>query len=158
MASILDLLKRLRDADVEFVLVGGLAATVHGSAVVTEDADVCAPLTEANLERILTAISPLDPSHRMTPKRLPLVQTAGELVGFKNLYLSTSAGQLDILEEVSGVGDFQAVLNASTEVTVWQGPMRVLSLDALIRSKRAMNRPKDLQVAIELEAIRSRLP
>jgi len=46
----LALLQRLRDSGVEFVIVGGVAAITHGSAVTTEDLDVCAPLTQENAQ------------------------------------------------------------------------------------------------------------
>ena len=57
MDKMLLLLKRLTDNQVEYVLIGGYAAIAHGSSLVTKDVDVCAPLTEPNISRIL------DPRH-----------------------------------------------------------------------------------------------
>ncbi|MCB9851105.1 MAG: nucleotidyltransferase [Phycisphaerales bacterium] len=157
MDSILELLIRLRDAQVEFVVVGGLAATLHGSAVVTEDVDVCAPLSESNLSRIVDALRDLNPRHRMTPGKVALTLDVKSLAGFKNLYLTTDEGQLDILSEISGVGDATSVRDNSVEMMIRGCAIRVLSIDSLIRAKKALGRPKDIQTAIELEALRSRL-
>lgn len=72
MASTLALLRRLRTQNVEFVLVGGLAAIAHGSASTTHDADVCIRFDEATMRGVFRALEDLHPYHRMTPQRLPL--------------------------------------------------------------------------------------
>jgi hypothetical protein len=157
MASTLDCLSRLARQNVEFVVVGGMAGTMHGSALVTEDVDVCAPLTPVNLARIVSAVSDLDPRFRMTPQRLPLPSDPGRLIGYKNLYLHTDWGQLDILSEITGIGPYEEVARRSKAVDVGGITYRVLAIDALIEAKKAIGRPKDLQAAAELEAIRARL-
>ena len=157
MASTLDLLKRLNEHGVEYVLVGGLAAVVHGSQLVTGDVDICAPLDRPNLARIVAALSELQPKFRMTPDRRPLPADPNKLEGLKNLYLETDLGQLDILSEIAGVGAYAEVMLHTLTVDLGGATCRVLDLDALIRSKRALGRPRDVQAAIELEAIRQRL-
>ena len=67
MASPLDLLKSLTDHHVDFVLIGGMAATVHGGSIVTEDVDVCTHFAKENVGRILAALAQLNPRQRMTP-------------------------------------------------------------------------------------------
>jgi hypothetical protein len=156
MASTLDCLSLLACQNVEFVVVGGMAGVFHGSSVVTEDADVCAPLTQANLERIIAALRDVNPRFRMTPQRLPLPLDAARLAGYKNLYLTTDLGQLDILSEITGLGDYEEVACQSNPIDVGGTTYRVLSVDALIQAKRALGRPKDVQAATELEAIRTR--
>jgi predicted nucleotidyltransferase len=157
MASIRELLSRLHDHGVEFVVVGGMAAVLHGSAVVTEDLDVCAPMTPENFQRIVAALAGLDPRHRMTPQRLPLADDPAALKGFKNLYLATDAGQLDILELIDGVGDYAAVAAHTVTLEVSGVPVRVLDLDTLIVAKAAVGRPKDRRVVADLEIIRQHL-
>src|SRR5437867_4299277 len=109
MVSMRELLLKLNAENVEYVIVGGMAAVLHGSAVVTEDLDICAPMTPENLARIIRSLADLNPCHRMSPKKPKLASTAEALKGFKNLYLTTDAGQIDILGEIDGVGDFVAV-------------------------------------------------
>ncbi len=157
MASTLDLLKRLADRGTHFVVIGGMAGTLHGCSMVTEDLDVCAPLDSENLPRILAALGDLHPAFRMRPDRPPLPADPARLAGFKNLYLATDLGQLDILDEVSGIGGFEEVAKHAVEIRIDNVTCKVLDLETVIRSKRALGRPRDLQAALELEAIRQRL-
>lgn len=157
MAAILEILARLAEQEVEFVLVGGMAGVVHGSAVVTEDVDVCAPLDDSNLTRICAALGGLNPRWRMSPGKPAAPATAEALRGFKNIYWITDAGQIDILSDVSGIGDYTEVARHSVTIDLGGVRCRVLDLDTLIAAKRAMGRPKDLHAATELEAIRERL-
>jgi len=157
MASTLDLLKRLNNCAVEYVLVGGVAAVVHGSQLVTGDLDICAPLDAPNLAKIVGALSDLQAKFRMTPDRRPLPTEPDELAGYKNLYLETLLGQLDILSEIAGVGDYAEVAMHSITLDLGGAICRVLDLDTLIKSKKALGRPRDLQAVIELEAIRQHL-
>lgn len=157
MALTHDLLRRLNDHHVEYVVVGGLASVVHGSSVVTQDVDVCADLIGDNLARIVSALRDLQPRHRMNPSHPPLPEDPQRLEGYRNLYLVTDLGQLDILSEISGVGAFPEVWRTSLALDIGGLTCRVMGLDALIVAKRALGRPKDIQVAIELEAIRERL-
>lgn len=157
MVSTHDLLKRLNDHGVEYVIVGGLAGVIHGSSIVTEDVDVCAPMTPENIERIVAAFRGTDARHRMNPVRPPLPEDPAALAGYKNLYLVTSAGQIDVLSEISGIGDFARASEGAIKVDLGGIQCPVISIDNLIASKRAMGRPKDIQSAIELEAIRERM-
>jgi hypothetical protein len=158
MASTLDLLTRLIRDEVDFVVVGGVAGVLHGSSLVTQDIDVCAPLTDGNLARIISALRDLSPRFRMTPERRPLPEDTAGLSGYKNLYLATDWGQIDILSEITGVGDYQEVARRAVSVSIGGAECRVMDLDTLIRAKKALNLPKDRQAILELEAIRERLP
>jgi hypothetical protein len=157
MASTLDLLKRLNDNGVAYVVVGGLAGVAHGSGLVTEDVDVCAPLDRENLVRIWAALDGLNPRWRMSPEQPRPPDSPDSLVGYKNLYLITDLGQIDFLSEITGVGPYEDVSRCSISVDLGGVVCRVLDLDTLIHSKRAMGRPKDHQAAIELEALRDRI-
>jgi len=157
MGSTLELLNRLIDAGVEFVVVGGLAATAHGSLVVTESVDVCAPLTQENLTLFINALAHLSPRLCMSRKGRPLPDDPEQLRGFRNPHLVTDFGQVDVLTEVAGISGVNEVAANSMQILVMGTPLRVLTLDALIESKRAKGRAKDRQVAIELETIRERL-
>ena len=143
MGTILEFLQRLNDHGVQFVVIGGVAAILHGSATTTEDLDVCAPLDEPNLVRIQAALRGLHPKFRMSPRLPPLFEDVKDLVGFRNLNLITDWGVLDILGEVTGVGAYGEVLKESVEVKLDDSSVRILKLPALIQAKTAANRPKD---------------
>jgi len=155
MPDLNGLLQRLHDHNVEFVLVGGFAALVHGSTLVTRDLDISCRFTEENLRRIQQAMADLHPVHRMRPD-LPLVLTPEICRSLKNLYLITDIGRLDCLGEVKGVGDFAEVLKHSVFVELPFGQCRVLDLATLIRAKQAMNRDHDKIAVTQLQAIKDR--
>lgn len=148
------ILTSLRSADVAFVIVGGVAATVHGSARLTSDIDVVYERSRPNIERLVSALKPLNPYLRGAPPGLPFkfdVETGSRGLNFT---LTTDAGPIDVLGEITGVGDYNAVLAVSEEITLYGAPYQCINLDALIVSKRAAGRPKDLEAVAELELIR----
>ena len=149
-----DLLRRLVETQVDFVLVGGFAGVVHGCSYVTQDIDICCDFSPENLLALQKAVSDLHPVHRMTPGRKRLSLTEQTCSQFKNLYLDTDIGQLDCLSFIDGLGDYQTVKQASKLIRIKDLPLRILSLDGLIKAKKAMNRPRDRQVIFELEAIK----
>jgi len=155
MPDLNGLLQRLHDHDVEFVLVGGFAAVVHGGTWVTRDLDICCRFTEKNLLRIQAAAADLHPVHRMRPD-LPLELTPEICATLKNLYLKTDIGPLDCLGEVKGVGNFEEVWKHSVVAEFPFGECRVLDLDTLIKAKQAMNREHDIFTVKQLLAVKDR--
>ena len=156
MASTLELLRRLSAENVDYVLVGGMAAIAHGSSTVTEDVDVCIRFDLPTLSGLFRALDGTHPRERMNPARPPL-GTPEQFVGYRNLYLVTDEGVLDLLGEILTSGDFEAVANHAIEMDLGGFRCRVLGLDDLIRCKRALGRPKDLNAADELERVRQKL-
>lgn len=157
MASTLEILRRLNQHEVEYVLVGGMAGVLYGSSLVTEDVDVCTPFEPKNLAKIVSALGDLNPRHRTNPNHPPMALKAVDLAGFKNLYLITDLGQIDLLSEISGVGGYPEVSRHSIAANLRDLVCKVLDIDSLIRARRAVGRPKDLQAVAELEVIRRRL-
>jgi hypothetical protein len=158
MATFLQLIPRLRDAGVEFVIIGGVAAVAHGALRNTMDLDIAAPMTPDNLQKLITAIQDLRPKFRMRPD-LPVVTPDNHnLKGIKNLYLNTDIGPLDILGVVEGIGDYTAVRSRAVSLDLGDalGTCPIIDLDGLILAKRAANRAKDREALPELEVIQRR--
>jgi hypothetical protein len=153
MQKLHELLAKLIEAEVEFVLVGGLAAAIHGSSLTTRDVDVCCRFTAANLMRLQRALEGLHPVHRMRPD-LPVALTPEGCADLRNLYIKTDFGILDCLGFVLGVGDYDAVLAHSTIIELPTGKMRIVDIDTLIRAKEAMGRPHDLITIQHLQAVK----
>jgi predicted nucleotidyltransferase len=147
------LIERLCDAQVDFVIVGGFAGVLYGSSLVTRDLDVCAVLNAENVARLRDALRDLHPTHRMTPQRLSFLETPDAGIGMKNLYLETELGPIDFLGSILGLGDFERVRAASIEVELFGRHCRVISIEDLIQAKEALGRDKDLIAAKELRAI-----
>ena len=150
------LIQRLLDQGVEFIIVGGVAAYLHGSSYPTEDVDVVAPFTPDNLSRILKALAPLRPRHAITPARRPITESADEIAGWKNLYVVTDAGRLDILGELPPFASYDEVAARARKSTIGGRQCNVISIDDLITLKSHLGREKDRLVERELRAIRER--
>jgi hypothetical protein len=150
------LLTRLKDSGLEFVVIGGVCVVFHGAPLTTFDLDICCPFGEENVRRIQSAVQGLHPVHRLTANKLPLESTRSSFGQLKNLYLQTDLGKLDCLSEVAGVGDFATVLKRSVAASFSYGEFRFLEIDALIASKRAVGRERDLDAVRRLLAIKER--
>jgi|KBSSwiStaDraftv2_1062776.scaffolds.fasta_scaffold1081149_1 hypothetical protein len=150
------LLERLHAQSVEFVIIGGICNVLHGVTLVTQDVDVCCRFVPENLRRLEAAVRDLHPVHRQTPQRLPFELNEWLLRELKNIYLRTDLGVLDCLSEVAGLGGYDAVLQSSVPVALSFGQCRMLSLDALIRSKETLGREQDLAALRQLRAIKER--
>jgi hypothetical protein len=144
----------LQKEGVEFIVVGGLAATLHGSARVTFDVDVLYRRTDENLARVVAALKPFSPYLRGAPPGLPFNWDTKTIGAGLNFTLLTSIGSIDLLGEVAGVGRYEAALRHTKEMTVFGTTTLVLDLDWLINSKRAAGRTKDLETLAELELLR----
>jgi len=151
------LLQRLSEAHVDFVIIGGVAALIHGSTVVTRDVDVCIRFDERTLRALATALADLHPKHRITPKKLPFEITDQNWASLKNLYLQTDWGILDCLGEVAALGAYEEVVKNSESTLLPFGTCRVLTMDALIRSKEAVGRPHDLQATAQLRQLKRKM-
>ena len=147
------LLRALTQAGVEFILIGGAAATAHGSARLTQDVDVVYRRSPENLERLAAALGPLQPYLRGAPPGLPFRWDRATIDRGLNFTLSTSLGDLDLLGEIAGGGDYQALLPHAIELEVFGLSLRCLGLRRLIEVKRAAGRPKDLEAIAELGAL-----
>lgn len=153
MQDFSQILRRLTDAGLDFVIVGGYAAISHGSSYLTRDVDICAVLTEENIGRLRQALAGWDPKHRMTPQKLSFLTYPPAGQPLNNLYLQTDRGVLDVISSVLGVGDFVRLKQQAEELEVDGQRYRVISLGDLIAAKEAMGREKDLLTAKELRAI-----
>jgi len=143
------LIDRLRDAQIQFVIVRGFAGVLHGSSLLTRDLDVCVLLDAANVERLRETFRDLHPRHRLSPQKLSFLDNPDPGSTLKNLYLETDLGPIDFLGSIMGVG----VLNASIEIQLFERPCRVISIEGLIQAKQALGREKDLLAVKELRAI-----
>ena len=147
------LLGALVEADVEFVIVGGLAATAHGSARLTQDLDVVYARSSENVERVARAMADLHPVLRGAPSGLPFRWDASTIHAGPNFTLTTDAGDVDFLGEIAGIGGYAEAARESLTIEFFGVRCLCLDLPALIRAKKAAARRKDLEAVAELEAL-----
>jgi predicted nucleotidyltransferase len=148
------LLTVLQAAHVRFIIVGGVAATIHGSSRLTQDIDVVYARTSENLDDLATALSPFHPYLRGAPRGLPFEWSAATLRHGLNFTLTTTLGDLDLLGEIIGGGGYDDLAPHTVRVELFGVQHDCLNLDWLIRTKRAAGRPRDLEAIAELEALR----
>jgi hypothetical protein len=146
-------IKLVSEFQIECVLVGGVAATVHGSAIPTQDLGICYSRDNANLTNVIKALRSVNATLRGAPKNLPFILDEETLRRGLNFTFDTDVGKLDLLGEVQGVGGYAECAENSDLADIFGARHRVLSLEKLIAAKRAAGRPKDLLALVELEAI-----
>ena len=133
--------------------IAGMAAVAQGSAFITADLDLCYSRKKENLEKLAEALAPFHPLLRGAPPDLPFCLDVNALRSGLNFTLTTDLGDLDILGEVTGLGGYSEALPFSEELEIFGLRCRVLTLEGLIKNKRAVGRAKDLRLLPELEAL-----
>jgi hypothetical protein len=150
-------LRTLTDHRVRFVLIGGYAAALRGSPMMTGDVDVCHAHDQDNLERLAEALTELGATLRGAPPDLPFQPDAKTLAAGDHFTFSTRVGALDCLATPAGTEGYADLDRHATVEDLDGVVVRVASVDDLIRMKRAAGRPQD-RVAIEwLTALRDEL-
>jgi hypothetical protein len=147
-------LKTLTEANVDFVLIGGVAARLHGSPSLTSDVDVCHARDAANLGRLSDALGKLHARLRGVDVDVPFRLDARTLAAGSNFTFRTDAGDIDVLALPAGVAGYDELARNAIDVDVGGVTVKLCDLDDLIRMKRAAGRPKDLIEVEVLEALR----
>jgi hypothetical protein len=147
------LLRAPGDARVEFIVIGGLAATAHGSARLTQDLDVVYSRSPENIRRLAEALRPLNPYLRGAPAGLPFKFEPKTITRGLNFTLQTSHGPVNLLGEVTGGGGYTDLLTHTVDIELFGVRCKCIDLPTLIRVKRAAGRPRDLDALAELEAL-----
>lgn len=147
------LLRVLKEAGVDFIIVGGVAAVAHGSARLTQDLDVVYSRDDVNIRCLAEALAGHSPYLRGAPDGLPFRWDTETIRRGLNFTLTTDLGDLDLLGEITGGGDYEALEPHTVTLEMFEMKILCLDLEWLIRVKRAAGRPRDLEVLAELEAI-----
>ena len=119
MDPLIQILKRLTEHELDFVVIGGMAAIAHGSAMVTRDVNVVAPLDDASIQKIIDALRGLNPRWRFRPDKIIPVDSIERFRGCRHLYITTDWGDIDILGEVAGVGTFDHARALTPSRWIW---------------------------------------
>ncbi len=150
------ILRALVEGGVEFVLVGGLAAAVHGSPTVTYDVDIAPRQSEENLARLAAVLRALG-AVRFTDPDVPLEEPRAERFTERVEQFAAPMGYVDVLRSLRAVGGFDDLAGRAERVEVGEVTVVVAGLDDVIRSKEAAGRPKDLAQLPALRALRREL-
>ena len=151
---------------VDYVLIGGLAALAHGSTIATADAYVLPRLDTTNLEGLLDALEELGAAILISEQRLAMEagpaweatelndRGAEALASADAWHFTTDAGPIDVVVRVTGVGPYEAHMSGAEDRAVFGVRIRVAGLGDLISSKEATGRPKDEAILKDLRELR----
>jgi hypothetical protein len=155
--------ERILDAlarhDVQYVLIGGLAAAIHGADYVTGDVDVTPALADDNLRRLSAALDELHARICVEgePDGGAFAHDAASLAGANVWKLTTDAGDLDITFVPAGTTGYADLRRHATVIEIFGVPTTLASLGDVVRSKEAAARPKDLEALPALRTLLGRL-
>ena len=147
------LIRLLAGNGVEFIMVGGAAATAHGSARLTQDLDIVYRRSLENIARLAACLTPYHPYLRGAPPGLPFRLDSETIERGLNFTLTTDLGSLDLFGEIIGGGGYENLEHDTVDLALFGVTCRCLGLKRLIEVKRAAGRPRDLEAIAELEAL-----
>lgn len=148
------ILRGLAKSKVSFVVVGGVAAAAHGATRLTNDIDICYDaMDRANVDALGKLLHRWKAYPRGVEKGLPFIMDGRTLRGAPMLTLTSTEGDVDVMDRISGVGDYKSVRAHSQRIAAFGLQFRVIDLPTLIKAKRAAGRPRDFEHLPELEAL-----
>jgi hypothetical protein len=137
-----EILRVLLEHEVDFVVVGGVAATLAGSPLVTRDLDLVFGCQEENLERLVRVLRLLDATYK-DPAGRRIIPDEGKLARIRVNLLTTRLGDLDLLQEIGAGLDYTALIGRTVDYEIGDRTFRAIDLSTLIESKTVADRPKD---------------
>lgn len=143
--------------EVDFVVIGGIAAASLGSARATFDIDIAYARDRENLVRLAQALREAEATLRGAPPDLPFLLDAETLNAGQNFTFTTRFGPLDILGDPAGAPPYRELRAQATQVEIRGFAVRIASVDHLIAMKEAAGRTHDKAVAQELRTISDEL-
>jgi predicted nucleotidyltransferase len=150
------LLRRLTEGGVDYVVIGGVALIAQGHIRTTRDLDIAFADDAPNLEALGRVLTDLDARLRGVDDEIPFTADARTLAGIQLLTLETSLGWLDVHKVIPGVARYDELRRRAVPVSFDGVPVRVASVDDLLRMKRAAGRDIDRSDIAALEAIKRR--
>jgi predicted nucleotidyltransferase len=155
--SLSRLLHRLVRADVDFVVVGGVAVIVHASPRFTKDLDICYAPDKENLDRLGSVLVELGARLRGIEEDVPFTPDRRTLAHTQMLTLTTPDGDIDLLANPDGSPGYAALRRNAIRIDLEGATVLVASIDDMIAMKRAAGRPQDLVDLESLEIARRRV-
>jgi len=147
------LARALSQHQVEVIVIGGLAASLHGAPMPTFDVDVIRRVSPENVARLESLLVDLGAVFRRDPGRRSLRPGPSHLAAKGALLLSTRLGPLDVLATLHDGRDYDDLLPHTEVIHMGEVDVRVLDLTTLIEVKVAVGRDKDKMAAAHLLAL-----
>lgn len=149
--SFREILELLNRHEVEYIVVGGVAAVIQGAPITTFDLDTLIRVSDDNARRLIRALEDLDARYR--EHAAVVVPAKKDILAGGHLLLMTRAGPLDVLGFIGDSERYEDLLANTVEVSMAGDRFLVLDLEELVRQKRVMGRAKDRAVLDILEEV-----
>lgn len=137
--DVLALVRVLADAGVNYIIVGGVAANIHGALGTTLDLDIAYSRSSDNIVRLVRALAPYAPYPRGAPPGLPFIWDEATIRRGLNFTLPTTRGDLDLLGEITGGGRYEELVGGAEPIDLEGRRCWVVTLPTLIVLKRAVS-------------------
>jgi len=137
------IIRRLREQEVDFVILGATAAIAQGAPIGTIDLDLGYRRTQENIKRLVRALKPFHPRLRGVDEALPFTFGVHSISKGCNFTFVTDVGDLDLLGHITGLGDYDAMIANAVSLRMFGRSVLVMGLEDVIRSKKAAGRAKD---------------
>lgn len=147
------LLRTLVEHEVEFCVIGAVAAWLQGNPTVTLDLDVMPKRDVENAERLAAALNEL--GARPKDGGGPTELEGADFLGWRTQHFDTEAGPIDLVPHAAAIGAYEDV--ATVELRLGDLAVRALTIDQVIASKENLGRPKDTAALPALYATREAL-
>lgn len=136
------LLKGLKEAGIDFILVGGVAAVAQGAPITTVDLDIVHRRDEDNIKKLSAFLRSIN-AYQRRPDNNVIKPDDRDLAGEGHLLLSTDFGPLDALGIIENNSGYEELLPHAVELEFQGYPLMVLSLDAMIKLKKTADTPQE---------------
>jgi hypothetical protein len=149
----------LAEHRVRYVVIGGMAAVMHGAPTVTSDADICPERSPKNLERLTVALRSMHARIRTAtdPDGLDFAPDPALLSRMQMVNLITDFGDFDLSFVPAGFTGFEQLVDNAVDVPLAGTVVKVAALGDVIRSKKLADRPKDHATLPILYALRDEI-
>ena len=144
------ILEGLLEADIKFILVGGLAAVVQGAPVTTMDVDIVHNRSSENISKLIVFLKSVDATYRRPDDKV-IGPDEEDISGMGHFLFTTRFGPLDVLAFIEQGKAYEDLLEHTVEIEFRGHIIRVLNLKTLVELKKASRDPKDKQRLIVLE-------
>jgi len=151
-ADLEGLLDLLSEAGIEYIVVGGAAAVLHGAPITTQDVDIVHRPDPGNVDRLLDLLAKIDARVRDPAGRV-LRPSREDLLGEGQLNLTTTSGPLDVLCRLHDGRDYAELAPSTVIMSDGTWHLRVLDLPTLIQIKSTTGRARDRLVVPILLAL-----
>jgi hypothetical protein len=151
----IEMLRLLERHEVRYVLIGGLAATLHGSPLRTGDADICPATDPRNLDRLAAALREMEARLRTpdTEQGVPFLCDGPFIAGMSVLTLATRFGDFDVSQQPAGTAGYDDLIGKCVHYHLAELSVPVAALEDIIRSKEAAGRRKDREALPTLRTL-----